>query len=229
MMLMLSTANMSWLTRSETPLVVQFDKYLRKRFPKPQVNWFLELPYQNIVPELVDQAYTAESLGMLQGIIWPRWFGIDGQEMTIMSIGLEKYVKAVELAPELPWIPTIWGSNAEEMAWARRLLEAHLDVTDQLVHVRMQWVSRNLETLFDALKPLHSMTLIGSGIETKHFSHAAPWFRYIYTDLWRDDARQGHHPDCTHKSCHNCFVFAEDWRDSWADVAGENQLSLLDP
>lgn len=132
---------------------------------------------------------------------------------------IENYMRAVELAPEIPWAPVLQGATARQYRrHVSMFVAAGIDLTALpivgLGSVCRRQTSIPIANLVRQLK-VAGISLHGFGIKLDGLAWMGGDFTSVDSTAWSDHARKNHIQieGHSHQVCNYCPEYAKDWAD----------------
>lgn len=232
----LGTHELSWLRRTDVPLFVSAVRFRRQRsWPRARGRWALDSggfsELQAHGRWTVDAAtYAAEVRVWVAAVGWPDFVAIqdwmcepfmlaktgltvrEHQERTIQS-----YLDLRALAPEIPWLPVVQGwEEADYVEHVAMYLRAGIDLRT-FPRVGVGSVCRRQGTE-EGAKIVRAVARLG--IRVHAFGVKVEGLKLFGSEIASADSmtwsyiarrRSIQLAGCTHKTCSNCWRWAEEW------------------
>jgi hypothetical protein len=246
----LGTHMPSWLERTNVPLFVSRRRMTRVT-RKPTCDWgldsggFSELTMYGAWT-ITEEDYVAEvkyftSFGRLRFAAAMDWMcepqvmeggmiagrRAPGTGLTVrehQDRTVDNYLRLVQMAPELPWLPILQGYEPRDYLACARTYEVNGVDLKSLPAVGLGSVCRRQSTggIVGLCRELHGqgIRLHGFGLKMKGLLDLGPYLRSCDSMAWSYEARMLKSPslECRyrgrkHINCANCMDYAMSWRD----------------
>jgi hypothetical protein len=249
----LGTHRPNWLETVPVPLFVSQRQLTgRRRLPRAAAPWALDsggfseitlfgtwqttaVQYVKDVRRYVDEIGSMQWAAIMDWMVEDFMLRKTGKtKQEHQRLTLENYEELLNLAPEIPWMPVLQGWDGHEYLEHLAMYERRgLPIHDRVVGIGSVCRRKTFDEAAGIIRQLaigHRVRLHGFGVKGAALRLLAPYFASSDSMAWSYNARRNPPlPDCTHKRCANCRLWALRWHDRLLrDIAPANaQLVLL--